>query len=132
MSPPHTHKGGSAVLEEGRGGNLQQAETEAAEEAAEQQHAEVVAEENEAHDSNGKPKRKRGERTGDKKKRACRTCTRCVSNNGTNGKICKGRHPCNGTAKCEFFDAGGVKRKGKQNIDEEEDASTKKDGYGGV
>jgi hypothetical protein len=94
--------------------------------------AEVVAEENEAQDSNDKPKRKRGERTGDKKKRACRTCTRCVSNNGTNGKICKGRHPCNGAAKCEFFDAGGVKRKGKQNIDEEEDASTKKDGYGGV
>ena len=31
-----------------------------------------------------------------------------------------------GAAKCEFFDAGGVKRKGKQDIDEEEDASAKK------
>jgi len=77
-------------------------------------------------DSNDKQKRKRGERTGDKKKRACRTCTRCATNNGTNGKRCKGRHACYGAAKCEFFDAGGVKRKGKQDIDEEEDASAKK------
>jgi hypothetical protein len=74
-----------------------------------------------------KPKaRKRGERTGDKKKRACRTCKRCKANKGADGKTCRGRHPCNSSAKCEFFDAVGEKIPAQQDIDEEGGASAKK------
>jgi len=74
-----------------------------------------------------KPKaRKRGECTGDKKKRACRTCKRCKANKGADGKTCRGRHPCNSSAKCEFFDAVGEKIPAQQDIDEEGGASAKK------
>ena len=54
------------------------------------------------------------------------TCKRCEANKDADGKTCRGRHPCNGSAKCEFFDAVGEKRPAQQDIDEEGGASAKK------
>ena len=56
----------------------------------------------------GEPKRKHGDRGHDNVKRQARTCKRCDHNKGTNGKICRGRHPRTGQEKCEYFTVDGV------------------------